>query len=164
MHALILAARRNYVLNNEYALNNEISVHQSIHSCPTSVYCIVGVMATQTEETFSIVSVVRGLHIYKSVQTPLLGERLSVRPETGNNHDKYAISIVKHGGIISNLPRELLRTVWHFILNGGHVTCEVTGKTKLGNGLEVARIHRKMFFMFRENFLLVWNKLFPFAK
>ena len=90
--------------------------------------------------------------IDKCVQTPLLGERLSVRPETGNNHDKYAVSIVKHGGIVSNFPRELLRTVWDFILHGGHVTCEVTGKRKLGNGLEVAQIHRKMLFVFRDNF------------
>ena len=52
-------------------------------------------MATQTEETFSIVIVVRGHHVYKSVRTPLLGESLSVRPETGN-HDNYAVSIVKH--------------------------------------------------------------------
>ena len=148
---LILAARRNYALNNEYAFNNEISVHHSVHSCPTSVYCIVGVMATQTEETFSIVSVVRGHHVYKSVRTPLLGEHLSVRLETGNNHDKYAVSVVKHGGIGGNFPRELLQTVRHFILHGGHVTCEVTGKRKLGNGLEVAQIHRKMFFVFREN-------------
>ena len=108
-------------------------------------------MATKIEETFSIVSVVRGHHVYKSVRTPLLGERLSVRSETGNNHDKYAVSVMKHGGIVSNFPRELLWTVWHFILHGGHVTCEVTGKRKLGNGLEVARIHRKMFFVFREN-------------
>ena len=92
-------------------------------------------MATQTEETFSVVSVVRGHHIYKSVQTPLLGERLSVCPETGNNCDKYAVSVVKHGGIVGNFPHELLRTVWHFILHGGHVTCEVTGKRKLGKGL-----------------------------
>ena len=125
------------------------------------VYCIVGVMATQTEETFSIVSVVRGHHVYKSVRTPLLGERPSARPETGNNHDKYAVSTVKHGGIVGNFPRELLRTVWHFILHGGHVTCEVTGKRKLGNGLKVTRIHHKMFFVFIEIFLLVWNKLFP---
>ena len=79
---LILAARR-----RNYALNNEISIHHSVHSCPTSVYCIVGVMATQTEETFSFVSVVREHYLYKSVRTPLLGERLSVRPKTGNNHE-----------------------------------------------------------------------------
>ena len=110
-------------------------------------------MATQTKKTFSIVSVVRGHHIYKSVRNPLLGERLSVRSETGNNHDKYAVSVVKHRGIVGNLPRELLQTVWHFILHGGHVTCEVTEKRKFGNGLEVARIHRKMFFVFRDNFV-----------
>ena len=32
------------------------------------------------------------------------------------------------------------------------MTCEVTGKRKLENGLEVARVHRKMFFVFREFF------------
>ena len=99
-------------------------------------------MASQTEETFSVVSVVRGHHVYKSVWTPLLGERLLVRPETGNNHDKYTVSVVKHGGIVGHLPRELSRTVWHFILHGGQVTCEVTGKRKLGNGLEVPCIYK----------------------
>ena len=108
-------------------------------------------MATRTEETFSIISVVRGHHAYKSVRTPLLGECLSVHSETGNNHDKYAVSVVKHGGIVGNVPHELLQTVRHFILHGGHVTCEVTGTRKLGNGLEVAQIHRKIFFVFREN-------------
>ena len=57
-------------------------------------------MASQNEEMFSIVSVVRGHHVCKSVWTPLLGERLPVRPETGNNHYKYAVSVVKHGGIV----------------------------------------------------------------
>ena len=109
-------------------------------------------------------TVVRGHHVYKSVRISLLGERFSVRPETGNNHDKYVISVVKHGGIVCNFPCELLRTVWHYILHGGHVTCEVTGMRKLGNGLEVAQIHHKMFFVFRENFVLVWNKLFPLSK
>ena len=83
----------------------------------TSVYCIVGEMASQAEETFSFVSVVRGHHIYKSVWTPMLGERLSVRPETGNNHDKHAVSVVKRGGIVGHVPRELSRTVWHFLLH-----------------------------------------------
>ena len=32
------------------------------------------------------------------------------------------------------------------------MTCEVTGMRRLGNGFEVARIHRKMLFVFRENF------------
>ena len=111
-------------------------MYLSVHSCPMSVYCIVGVMATQTEEMFFIVSVLRGHHVSLSV------EHFPVRPETGNNHDKYVVSVVKHGRIVGHLPRELSRTVWDFILHGGHVTCEVTGKRKLGNGLEVPSIYK----------------------
>ena len=78
--------KKKLCLNNEYALNNEISVHQSVHSGATSVYCIVGVMATQTEETFStIVSFVRGHHVYCADSTiGTLGEgfRYVPRQET----------------------------------------------------------------------------------
>ena len=52
------------------------------------------------DKSFSFVSVVRGHHVYKSVWTALLEERLSVRPEPGNNHDKHAVSVVKHGEIV----------------------------------------------------------------
>ena len=38
-------------------------------------------------------SVVRGHHIYKSIWTPVLGEELSVEPENGNEHDRYAVSV-----------------------------------------------------------------------
>ena len=44
------------------------------------------------------------------------------------------------------------------------MTCEVTGKRRLGNGLEVTRIHRTMFFVFREIFLLIWNKIISIVK
>ena len=98
-------------------------------------------MASQNEEMFSIVSVVRGHHICKSVWTPLLGERLPVRSETGNNH-KYAVSVVKHGGIVGHLTRELSRIVWQCILHGSQVTCEDTGKRKLRNALEVPCIYK----------------------
>ena len=103
-------------------------------------------------------------HVYKPVQTPLLGERLSVHFETGNSHDEYAVSVVKHGGIARQFILRAIADRVYFILHGGHVTCEVTGMRKLGNGLKVARIHRKMFFVFRENFLLVWNTFFPLLK
>ena len=41
------------------------------------------------------------------------------------------------------------------------MTCEVTGKRKLGNGLEVARVHGKMFFVFREIFCWFGINYFP---
>ena len=37
--------------------------------------------------------VVRGHHVYKSIWTPVLGEELSVEPENGNEHDRYAMSV-----------------------------------------------------------------------
>ena len=40
-------------------------------------------------------SVIRGHHIYKSRWTPLLGETLNTCLELDNEHDKYAVSIVK---------------------------------------------------------------------
>ena len=39
-------------------------------------------------------------------------------------------------GIVGHLPCKLLWTVWHFLLHGSQVTCKVTGKGKLRNGLE----------------------------
>ena len=54
MHALILAAGRNCAPNNDLTRlpYNNISVH----SHEMSVYCIVGEIASQAEETFSLVS------------------------------------------------------------------------------------------------------------
>ena len=69
-------------------------------------------MASQAEETFSLVGVVPGHHIYKSVWTPLLGEALLVHLETKiNMHDKYAVVVVKGGRIVDNVPHQLLSTV-----------------------------------------------------
>ena len=67
-------------------------------------------MASQGE-AFTFVSVVRGHHVYKAVWTPRLGERLTVAPETGNSHDKFAVSVNKLGGIVGHGPRQLSRTV-----------------------------------------------------
>ena len=75
--------------------------------------------------------------MYKMVWTLLQGERLTVLPETWNSHDKHAFSMVKRGEIVGHIPRKLLQTMWHFLLHGGQVFCEMTGKRKRGKGLEV---------------------------
>ena len=109
---LIVAAARNYAPKNEYALKKEISVFlpNSPYTFPPPV-CIAHVMATRSEEMFLLASVVRGHLVYKSVWTPRLGEHLPVRPETGNNHDKYAVFIVRQGGIVGPVPCQLLWTM-----------------------------------------------------
>ena len=134
MHALIVAAARNYAPNNEYALNKEISVFlpNSLYTLPAPV-CIACVMATRSEETFLLASVVRGHHVYKSVWMPHLGEHLPVHPEMGNNHDKYAFSIVRQGGIVGHVRRQLSQTVWHFLFHGGQAQGHALNNTKLRN-------------------------------
>lgn len=67
--------------------NNELSIFLSVHYCTTSEYCIVSVMASQTEDPFSFVSVVRIPLFTNLLWTPLLGEHLAVRPERGNDHE-----------------------------------------------------------------------------
>jgi site-specific recombinase len=82
-------------------------------------------------------SIVRGHHIYKTIWTPRLGETLTVQHEQDNDHDRYAVSVVKSEAIVGHAPCHLAKNMWYFLLHGGHITCEVIRKRKKGNGLEV---------------------------
>ena len=86
--------------------------------------------------TFNFSSVIRGHHVYKIVWSPVLGEVLETRPESGNEHDRYAIGIVECGEIVGHVP-QVSRTFYYFIQHNGTITAEVTGHRKLGKGLEV---------------------------
>ena len=41
-------------------------------------------------------TVIRGRHIYKQFWRPLVGKMLTLEREEGNNHDKFAVSLLKH--------------------------------------------------------------------
>ena len=94
-------------------------------------------MASQVEAAYCLESVVRGHHIYKTIWTLSLGEVLMVFPEPLNNHNRHAVCVKKDDVIVGHVPREKTKTMWHFLMHGGQVSCEVTGRRKLGNGLEV---------------------------
>ena len=53
-------------------------------------------------ESYQKVSVVRGHHIYKVIWTPEVGEDLQLRPEDHNEHDTYAVAVVKGGSIVGH--------------------------------------------------------------
>ena len=57
------------------------------------------IMVSHGEQAAIFTSIVCGHHVYKAVWTSqnLIAEHLTVLPETGNNHDKYAVSITKCG-------------------------------------------------------------------
>ena len=82
-------------------------------------------------------SVVRGHHIYKSTWTPFAGEVLSVNEEDGNEHDPYAVCVLKNEMTVGHVPREVSRIFYFFLRHGGTISCEITGHRKFGHGLEV---------------------------
>lgn len=88
-------------------------------------------------EEFSLDSVIRGHHIYKSIWTPVSGEILAVTAEEGNSEDQYAVGVYKGATLVGHAPRELSRTFYFFLRRGGSIECTVTGHRKLGVGLEV---------------------------
>ena len=51
-----------------------------------------------------------------------------------NNYDDHAVSVVKAETIVGHVPREMSCTSWHFIMHGGSVGCEITGRRTLGKG------------------------------
>ena len=82
-------------------------------------------------------SVIRGHHIYKAVWNPVLGEVHCLALEEGNEHDRFAVCVKRGDEIVGHVLRELSSKVWHFLRHGGRSSCEVTGRRKRGNGLEV---------------------------
>ena len=94
----------------------------------------VRMVAMESSCSWSTSSVVRGHHVYKNVWTPSIGERLQLRRQDDNNYDDHAMSVMKAETIVGHVPREMSRTFWHFIMHGGSVGCEITGRRTLGNG------------------------------
>ena len=54
-------------------------------------------------------SIIRGRHICKQIWRLLLGEILTLEREEGYNHDKFAVSLLKHATVLGRVPREFSR-------------------------------------------------------
>ena len=94
------------------------------------------------EAAYCFESVVRGHHIYKTIWTPSLGEILMVFPEPLNDHGRHAVCVKKDDVIVGHVSREQAKTMWHFLMHGGQVSCEVTGRRKLGNAITSSFLSR----------------------
>ena len=72
------------------------------------------------------------------------GEVLSVSIEEGNSDDGFAVCTKRGNLIVGNVPREIphkvlyLLQLLHFLRHGGQSTCEITGRRKRENGMEVS--------------------------
>ena len=85
---------------------------------------------------FSFDSVIQGHHIYKKVWMPSVGEVLLLVKEEGNEHNCFAVSVMKDGFIVGHARRELSNVFSHFLNHEGEITAR-TGHKRLGNCLEV---------------------------
>ena len=77
-------------------------------------------------------SSIRGHHIYKNVWTPSIGESLSQALESGNSHDRFAVSLVKDERVVGHVPREVSRIFFYFMQCHGTISVEVTGHRRYG--------------------------------
>jgi len=67
-----------------------------------------------------------------------VGKEFSVKKETGNPHDAFAVAVIKED-VVGHLPQRINRNVNYFLSHSGNnATCTVTGqRTDRGVGLGV---------------------------
>lgn len=82
---------------------------------------------------------IRGHHIYKDIWEAAIGEHLACEGENANNHDHYAVAVLKDRTIVGHLPRKVSRVCSLFLRRGGRIDCVVTGTWRYSpqGGLEV---------------------------
>ena len=99
---------------------------------------------------FETESVIKGYHAYMNDQTPILGEKLSTRPEPENEIDKCAVGVTKDARVIGHLKKgktgQYAKTVIYFLranpMNTASIT--VTGKrVKFGDGQDYGDYSRE---------------------
>ena len=79
------------------------------------------------EGEFSFNSCVRGFHIYRDIWTPALDKTLECEQQTGNPHDRYAVSTIRQGAIVGHVPKKISRLCSLFLGRGGSITATITG-------------------------------------
>ena len=57
-------------------------------------------------------------HVYKNIWAPFAGEQLSLQAEEDNEHDKYAVAVLKDDYVVGHVPRAISR-LFHFFLQHG---------------------------------------------
>ena len=110
----------------------------------TQFSCVKATMAELA--SFQYQSFVRGHHVYLNSWTPVVGEQLVVRRELDNNHDQYAVAVIKDGEVVGHVPQAKSRLISFFLGYDGNVCfCEVTGarlNRGVGLGMEVPCVYK----------------------
>ena len=72
-----------------------------------------------------------------------MGEVLVCEREVGNQHDRYAVALKKHGEIVGHVPQNLSRPCYYGMLAGCRMHGRVAGArgNTRDNGLEVPMVY-----------------------
>lgn len=98
-------------------------------------------------ETAERSSCVQGYHVYRAIWDAVIGEDLVCERETTNEHDRYAVAVVKDGVIIGHLPRTISRPCSLFLRRENSIMCRVIGHRRYSaylpqGGLEIPCVLR----------------------
>ena len=88
-------------------------------------------MADAERSEWAVDGVIRGVHVYKFVWQPAMGEVLLLQREIGNCHDRYSVSLKKNRETVGHVPREMSKFVWFFPRLGGQARAEVNGRRRV---------------------------------
>ena len=78
-------------------------------------------------EEYKVSSVVRGFHVYQRSWSPSLEEQLQCLREAGNDKDRYAVAVLRHGSVVGHIPRRISAACLLFIERNGRIHCRITG-------------------------------------
>ena len=89
------------------------------------------------ERSFSLDSMVRGYHIYRTVWEAAVGEELECVQEVGNRSDPYTVVVVKPQDEVTfgHLPRKISSLCSMLLQRGGTISCTVTGEKRYSHDL-----------------------------
>lgn len=92
-----------------------------------------------SEMASPISTFITGHHVYKTIWTPFIGEKLICEIEGDNPYSRFAVVVRKEGTVVGRIAREDTKAVHRLIQEGKTVVVEVAGKrcNRRGNGLEV---------------------------
>lgn len=90
---------------------------------------------------FNFESSIQGYHVYKSIWTYEISEKLRCDREENNANDKFAVKLVRNDGnkeqCVGHVPIELSKVFKFFLKRGGKIFATVTGNKFFNIGLEL---------------------------
>ena len=84
-------------------------------------------------ESFSVIAMVRGYHVYENIWTAVVGESFPCMQEAGNTFDPFAVAVMRDDTVIGHVPSLSICAL--FLRRNGSITCQVTGSRRYSDDL-----------------------------